>query len=169
MMGVGDGVYDRNVSSASVPHELRTSAGDYKTPIGMDSAYVTAGLGDLLSNAQITKSGVPSDAWRFISSAVLGESNPDFGGAINNSAYGDAARMAGSASTAASNAVTAALGNSSAAARMFGGDLSKVGDKVQELGDKFGKTYGDTITGEVSDFWNGLFSDDLRTMKSFPE
>jgi hypothetical protein len=169
MMGVGDGIYDRDLSSASVPHELRTSAGNYNTPINMNSAYVTAGLGDLLSNAEITRSGVPSDAWRFVNTAVLGESNPDFGSAINNSAYGDAASMAGSASTAASNAVTAALGNSSAAARMFGGDLSKVGDKVQELGDKFGKTYGDTITGEVSDFWNGLFNDDLRTMKSFPE
>jgi hypothetical protein len=170
MMGVGDGILpDRDISSASVPHELRTSAGNYDTPISMNSAYVTAGLGDLLSNAEITKSGVPSDAWRFINSAVLGESNPNFGSAINNSAYGDAASMAGSASTAASNAVTAALGNSAAAARMFGGDLSKVGDKVQELGNRFGTTYGDTITGEVSDFWNGLFNDDLRTMKSFPE
>jgi hypothetical protein len=159
MMGVGDGIYDRDISSASVPHELRISAGDYNTPIGMNSAYVTSNLGELLSGLELTKSGVNSDAWRHINSAILGEAAPSQTGSVGNSAYADAASMAGNATTAASNAANAALKNSVATAALYGQGVSKMSGDISKLANTLEKGYG----SDVKNFWNNLWESDVDT------
>lgn len=161
MMGVGDGIYDRDLSSASVPHELRISAGDYTTPISMGSAYTTSNLGELLSGLELTKSGVNSDAWRHISSAILGEANDwaSQSGSIGNSAYADAARMGENAATAANNASTAALKNSAAAAALYGQGVSKMSGDISKLANTLEKGYG----SDVKQLWDNLWESDFDT------
>jgi hypothetical protein len=165
MMGVDDGIYDRDISSASVPHELRISAGDYNTPIGMNSAYTTSNLGELLSGLELTKSGVNSDAWRHIRSAILGEADASQAGSIGNPAYADAASMASNAATAASSASNAALTNSAAAAALYGEGVSKMSGNLSKLANTLQKGYG----SDVKELWNNLWEDDTNTSaRSFP-